>query len=229
MSQLCDDLTNPPPAIREALAAMEQREQAHGFTLGSMGRRMVEAMDYTCSHCGTVYQVVTNQHAHSDLQGNVSTFCTQACMRAWLDKREQAKMDRTVTTIVKPSDERRMVKAITAVGLGSDGRCLCDCATRCPLGRTGSTERCTKQELTAAGVNTVEIAADEPTPPPEKETVYGESPMRKAFQIWRAGEQRRALLLASYEQLAAEIRQAVVGTAEPEADEPKPVNFREFL
>lgn len=33
----------------------------------------------------------------------------------------------------------------------ADGRCGCDCATTCPLGKTGSATRCTRAELEAKG------------------------------------------------------------------------------
>lgn len=36
--------------------------------------------------------------------------------------------------------------------IGPDGLCTCSCGDRCPLGKTGSERRCTKEELIAAGV-----------------------------------------------------------------------------
>ncbi len=41
------------------------------------------------------------------------------------------------------------------VKVGLDGRCDCDCADICLLGRTGSSPRCTESELQEAGVPTV--------------------------------------------------------------------------
>ncbi len=35
--------------------------------------------------------------------------------------------------------------------IGKDGLCTCTCATKCPLGRTGSAMRCTRLELINAG------------------------------------------------------------------------------
>lgn len=40
------------------------------------------------------------------------------------------------------------------VYIGNDGRCQCDCGTKCPLGRAGMETRCTKEELEAAGIRT---------------------------------------------------------------------------
>lgn len=34
-----------------------------------------------------------------------------------------------------------------------DGRCDCGCADKCPLGRVGSSLRCTKEELISAGID----------------------------------------------------------------------------
>lgn len=39
-----------------------------------------------------------------------------------------------------------------AIPIATDGRCKCNCGTKCPLGRTGMEYRCTAEELTAAGV-----------------------------------------------------------------------------
>ena len=38
------------------------------------------------------------------------------------------------------------------VQVGEDGRCKCTCGTKCALGRTGMSLRCTKEELGDAGV-----------------------------------------------------------------------------
>jgi len=51
------------------------------------------------------------------------------------------------------------------VVIGEDGRCMCSCADPCPLGRVGSSYRCTKGELEAAGVETVQ-APPKPAPKP---------------------------------------------------------------
>lgn len=40
--------------------------------------------------------------------------------------------------------------------LGEDGKCTCSCTDICPLGRLGMQHRCSKEELSAAGVATVE-------------------------------------------------------------------------
>jgi hypothetical protein len=40
--------------------------------------------------------------------------------------------------------------------IASDGRCKCTCADHCPLGKVGTTLRCTKDELEKAGVFTVD-------------------------------------------------------------------------
>lgn len=40
--------------------------------------------------------------------------------------------------------------------IGRDGRCMCTCGTPCPLGKVGTTYRCTKEELESAGVEFVE-------------------------------------------------------------------------
>ncbi len=42
------------------------------------------------------------------------------------------------------------------VRIGSDGRCMCSCGNKCALGRVGSMERCTKQELKEAGIHTID-------------------------------------------------------------------------
>ncbi len=41
----------------------------------------------------------------------------------------------------------RQSKVFTAITIGKDGRCQCNCANTCPLGKTGSALRCTKEEL----------------------------------------------------------------------------------
>lgn len=38
--------------------------------------------------------------------------------------------------------------------VGDDDLCQCDCSSACPLGRMGMEERCTKEELEAAGIRT---------------------------------------------------------------------------
>ncbi len=48
------------------------------------------------------------------------------------------------------------------IQIAADGRCSCSGATPCPLGRTGTTPRCTIDELAAAGVPT--RAADDVEP-----------------------------------------------------------------
>lgn len=37
------------------------------------------------------------------------------------------------------------------IQIGKDGLCTCHCGTKCPLGRIGSSMRCTRLELTSAG------------------------------------------------------------------------------
>ncbi len=49
--------------------------------------------------------------------------------------------------------EEQEFKAIT-IKFGVDERCLCDCATPCPLGKSGMAYRCTKEELSQAGYET---------------------------------------------------------------------------
>jgi len=44
------------------------------------------------------------------------------------------------------------------VDIGEDGRCTCDAATKCPLGRVGSMARCTEAELAANHVPTRRVA-----------------------------------------------------------------------
>ncbi len=41
------------------------------------------------------------------------------------------------------------------VTIGKDGRCQCDAATICPLGRIGAEHRCTEAELIAKGIKVV--------------------------------------------------------------------------
>lgn len=48
-----------------------------------------------------------------------------------------------------------------AIKMASDGRCACSCADECPLGRTGATLRCTREELDRAGVS-MEMAQSDP-------------------------------------------------------------------
>lgn len=38
-------------------------------------------------------------------------------------------------------------KEFNTITIGSDGRCQCSCAHKCPLGKSGSMIRCTKEEL----------------------------------------------------------------------------------
>ena len=58
----------------------------------------------------------------------------------------------------KVSEEKQMV----IPEIGKDGKCKCSCATPCPLGKRGTTYRCTKEELDEAGVSyTVEKEAEE--------------------------------------------------------------------
>jgi hypothetical protein len=49
------------------------------------------------------------------------------------------------------------------VQLAADGRCACTCGTKCPLGKTGMSHRCTKDELEAHGI---------PTIPPEPKVIW---------------------------------------------------------
>lgn len=63
------------------------------------------------------------------------------------------------STVVPPGRfTSKGIVPLNTVVIGSDGRCVCDCATRCPIGKTGMTSRCTEQELRAAGVFTVSQA-----------------------------------------------------------------------
>jgi hypothetical protein len=39
-----------------------------------------------------------------------------------------------------------------AIEIGIDGRCICSCSNKCPLGRTGISERCTVYELFKANI-----------------------------------------------------------------------------
>lgn len=43
----------------------------------------------------------------------------------------------------------------STVQIAEDGTCTCNCATRCPLGKTGMALRCTEEELNRAGIKTV--------------------------------------------------------------------------
>jgi hypothetical protein len=44
-----------------------------------------------------------------------------------------------------------------SVEIAYDGRCMCSCADPCALGRGGMEERCTEEELKAAGIPTKRI------------------------------------------------------------------------
>ena len=48
-----------------------------------------------------------------------------------------------------------ILKSEIVVRIGADNRCLCTCADRCPLGRSGSMDRCRLDELDAANIKTV--------------------------------------------------------------------------
>lgn len=60
------------------------------------------------------------------------------------------------------------VQVKPGIQLGDDGRCRCNCAMPCPLGRTGAEYRCTAAELQAAGVS-VEYPARADDQPAESE------------------------------------------------------------
>ena len=49
----------------------------------------------------------------------------------------------------------RLVLGSDVVRVGKDGRCLCKQSDKCPLGRSGSELRCTKEELEAAGIRCI--------------------------------------------------------------------------
>jgi hypothetical protein len=64
------------------------------------------------------------------------------------------------------------------IKLGSDGRCECNAASQCPLGRTGMAYRCTKEELLAAGCEVAWPApADPATPGRAESTKYRKKPV----------------------------------------------------
>lgn len=50
----------------------------------------------------------------------------------------------------------------STVEIGQDGRCLCTCATVCPLGRAGMELRCTEADLRSKGI-LVTKATERPT------------------------------------------------------------------
>ncbi len=58
--------------------------------------------------------------------------------------------------------------------IGRDGRCVCTCGTKCPLGYTGTMGRCTKAELLRAGIPVIDEAdaLSEPAPSIPPEHVY---------------------------------------------------------
>ena len=46
---------------------------------------------------------------------------------------------------------RLVLRRLSAVEIGEDGTCKCDCASPCPLGRIASEPRCTVMELLRRG------------------------------------------------------------------------------
>lgn len=54
-----------------------------------------------------------------------------------------------LTEMRKEADPPELV-----IYVGDDDLCQCDCGSACPLGRMGMEERCTKEELEAAGIRT---------------------------------------------------------------------------
>lgn len=45
--------------------------------------------------------------------------------------------------------------SVTVTMIGQDGRCKCNAAAWCPLGKTGTRDRCTEAELNIAGIQTI--------------------------------------------------------------------------
>jgi hypothetical protein len=43
--------------------------------------------------------------------------------------------------------DTRLEKKLSTITIGKDGLCECSCAHKCPLGKTGSENRCKKEEL----------------------------------------------------------------------------------
>ncbi len=65
----------------------------------------------------------------------------------------------------RQEDDKPEPKKCPAVKI-KDGRCLCDVGTPCPLGKIASAQRCTKEELEAASIETIDADAT-----PEKKSL----------------------------------------------------------
>ncbi len=48
------------------------------------------------------------------------------------------------------------IRGLEPVAIGTDGLCRCTCGTLCPLGKTGSATRCSRDQLAALRIATVE-------------------------------------------------------------------------
>jgi len=70
----------------------------------------------------------------------------------------QVTEDDTGDLVFSPYDKEELVKAYWMNSLeivypiGTDGLCCCNCASRCPLGKVGSMNRCTSSELNGSGI-----------------------------------------------------------------------------
>ena len=65
--------------------------------------------------------------------------------------------DGTGDLVFSPYDKEDLVRAYwmnsleVVYPIGSDGLCYCNCGSVCPLGKTGSSHRCTSSELSGSG------------------------------------------------------------------------------
>jgi hypothetical protein len=46
---------------------------------------------------------------------------------------------------------------MSVILVGTDGLCFCTCASKCVLGKCGSAERCSKEQLKEAGYSTLQV------------------------------------------------------------------------
>lgn len=85
----------------------------------------------------------------TELQAFVEEITTQELLRA-------RKRDELIAGAPAAAPKARVPKIDLHVVVDrSDGRCTCSAADTCPMGRTGSDERCTAVELVAAGITCV--------------------------------------------------------------------------
>ena len=69
---------------------------------------------------------------------------------------KNVRLARSVNVVWDESEVENIEDTSVPVEIASDGRCKCSCSTPCPLGKSGSEYRCTKEELEAAGIETIE-------------------------------------------------------------------------